>query len=224
MPHLSAISGEARQVGAVNTVNSAGMGFCTDGAGFLFMLQTEGINVQNKSVLMVGAGGAARAVVLELLNAGAFVEVYSRTYQKTADLCNSLHATYNRFHNQTAQGNSDVQNGKTCPSAIPLSAIPNKAYDIIINATGVGMHDSVGTSPVDEEVIARCHMAIDLIYRPAKSRFLELAERNGKPILNGLGMLFYQAYIAEQYFWNLPEQDLKIAKNLFEEYKKELQS
>jgi shikimate dehydrogenase len=217
---LVGLADAAEQVGSVNTVDASHVGHCTDGAGFRLMLQTEGIDLQNKSVLMLGAGGAARAVVLELINAGAFVEVYSRTYQKTEELCNAIRGNRIGPEGQTMWVNGK-QYWENRPAAIPLAAIPNKHYDIMINATGVGMHDSVGMSPVGEEVIARCNMAIDLIYRPAKSRFLELAERNGKRILNGEGMLFFQAYISEQYFWNLPEQDLKTAKDLFEAYKKE---
>ena len=88
---------------------------------------------------------------------------------------------------------------------------------IIINATGVGMHRTVGISPVGEELISLCNTAIDLIYVPPKSKFLEIAESLGKKILNGMSMLFYQAYFAECIYLGLEPHDGR-AKALFEEY------
>ncbi|MBR2398024.1 MAG: shikimate dehydrogenase, partial [Clostridia bacterium] len=90
----------------------------------------------------------------------------------------------------------------------------------VINATGVGMHDSVGISPVGEDILKNCQVAIDLIYVPEKSKFLEIAESLGKKIVNGKAMLFYQAYYAECIFFDV-EADAQFAKTIFEDYLKE---
>ena len=79
----------------------------------------------------------------------------------------------------------------------PLKALEPADYDIIINATGVGMHKTEGVSPVGEDILSRTRYAIDLIYYPRKSEFLRIAESLGKPVLNGEGMLFYQAYYGD---------------------------
>lgn len=105
------------------------------------------------------------------------------------------------------------------PGFTALDEIENKPYDIIINCTGVGMHKTEGISPVSEELISLCNAAVDLIYVPKKSEFLRLAEKNNKVICNGEAMLFYQAYYADCYFLGL-QKDAKLAKNLFEEYRK----
>jgi shikimate dehydrogenase len=204
IPYLEKIADAAEKVGAVNTIVCGTYGYSTDGEGFMLMLKTEHIDVQGKSVLMLGAGGAARAVVYELLKAGAFVAIYSRTFAKVTALCESI----GEVNGQCAQALQTVEN--------------NPEFDIVINATGVGMHESVGVSPCSQKLLKGCDTAIDLIYQPAKSEFLAIAERNGKKILNGLGMLFYQAYLAQCYYWNITHIDTEQAKELFLAYQREV--
>ena len=67
----------------------------------------------------------------------------------------------------------------------------------MINCTGIGMHDTVGVSPVGRELLSLCDTAVDLIYVPARSKFLEIAQQEGKRTVNGDSMLFYQAYKAD---------------------------
>jgi shikimate dehydrogenase len=87
----------------------------------------------------------------------------------------------------------------------------------MINATGVGMHKTVGISPVPQDIINCCTVAIDLIYVPVQSEFLRIAESLGKKTINGMAMLFYQAYYAECIYFDVtPTQEQ--AKSLFEKY------
>ena len=81
------------------------------------------------------------------------------------------------------------------------------------------MHKTVGISPVGEELLSLCDTAIDLIYVPAKSEFLKIAEKLGKKILNGKAMLFYQAYFAQCIYSGL-QPDEAVAKELFEQFEK----
>jgi len=197
IPKLERIVGDAQSFGAVNTVFTATRtGYNTDGLGFMRMLQSNGINAEGKRVLVLGAGGAGRSSVKKLIDNGAQVEVYNRTYEKAVQLEKEFVG---------------------CKAVQELTAEPRY---LIINATGVGMHESVGKSPVPQEIISQCEAAVDLIYRPAKSEFLVLAERAGKKIVNGLSMLFYQAYYADCIFFGLKPDEAQATK-LYNEYLKE---
>lgn len=193
IPFLNTLECDAKAFGAVNTVLSASRaGYNTDGLGFILMLRNAGIEPSGRSVLLLGAGGAGRSAAKKLADCGALVSVYDRRFSSAKALADEFGVT-------------------------ALEEVENRPYDIIINATGVGMHKTVGLSPVGEELISLCKTAVDLIYVPPKSKFLELAESLGKNILNGKAMLFYQAYFAECIYLGL-EPDDKTAKALFEEF------
>ena len=90
-----------------------------------------------------------------------------------------------------------------------MAEIINRRYDVIINATGVGMHKTEGISPVGEELLSLCDTAVDLLYVPPKSKFLEISETLGKKIKNCEALLFYQAYYAEFiYLGIIPDEKL----------------
>jgi len=173
MAYLDEVSGDAFDCGSVNTVlTSTRQGFNTDGAGFLLMLRLAGIEVNGKKVLVLGGGGSGRSTAAALKRAGASVSVYQRRREKFKELCNELGVT----------AADDPEAG---------------GYDILVNCTGVGMHDSEGISPVSARAFIGASHAIDLIYRPAVSEFLRLASEAGLSTLNGKAMLFYQAYYAD---------------------------
>lgn len=198
IPHLEKICGDAKAFGAVNTVLSADRsGHNTDGLGFMHMLKIAGIEVKDKRVLVIGAGGAGRSSAIKLSAEGAHVSVYSRRYESTQSLVG------------------------ICPSITPLSSLKPEAYDLIVNATGVGMHKTVGSSPVGEEIIKNCSAAADLIYNPEESEFLRIAKSLGKRTVNGKAMLFFQAYFAECVWFQIPA-DLQTADELYKEFLKEV--
>ena len=171
---MKELRGDARVFGAVNTVLvKERAGYNTDGYGFLLMLENAGVEIEGKRVLVLGVGGAGRSCVKKLLDAGAVVSVYERFEER-------LQAVYREFGSFT-----------------PLKEIPIVPYDIVINCTGIGMHDTVGVSPVGRELLSLCDTAVDLIYVPARSKFLEIAQQEGKRTVNGDSMLFYQAYMAD---------------------------
>ena len=98
--------------------------------------------------------------------------------------------------------------------------VESGGYDILINCTGVGMHESVGTSPVTAKAFAGAEAAIDLIYNPPKSAFLQLAEAQGLQIVNGEAMLFYQAYYADCLYLGVAPNGAQ-ARALYQQYKRE---
>ncbi len=182
--YLEEISREAMEFGAVNTViNAEKKGYNTDGAGFMLMLESAGVAVNGKKVLVLGAGGSGRSSAVALKRAGAKVSMYKRNQEELAEICSEL---------DVRAATSNDEGG----------------FDIVINCTGVGMHDSEGVSPVQEEAFQGASVAVDLIYEPKESAFLKIAKSRGLKTLNGAAMLFYQAYYADCLFLNTtPSRD-----------------
>lgn len=198
IPRLKEIAGDAEIFGAVNTVDCKSLtGYNTDGLGFVRMLAANGIDVTGKDVLVLGAGGAGRSAAKKLSDCGAHVEVYNRTYEKAL-------ALQNEFCGVSA-----------------VERVTAKRRYLLVNATGVGMHESVGLSPVGEDIIKGCDVAVDLIYKPEKSGFLNIAESLGKKAVNGLAMLFYQAYYADCIFFGM-QADEELATALYNKFSKEI--
>lgn len=185
IPFLDKIVGDAQTFGAVNTILTDTLtGYNTDGLGFMLMLENAGVKVEGKSVLVLGVGGAGRSCIKKLMEHGAQVYAYERDGERLA-------AAYRDFGGFT-----------------PLSQVPMRAFDIVMNCTGIGMHDTVGKTPsitledgtqqpVGKKLLSLCTTAVDLIYVPAQSEFLRIAEELGKKTVNGASMLFYQAYYGD---------------------------
>ncbi len=177
------VSENAALSGSVNTiVNNDGVltGYSTDGEGLYRSMKRAGINVEGKKILLLGAGGAAMPVCVMLKLKGAkAVVVKNRTEAKATELCASLN---NKM-------NTDIFQVFT----------KKEAFDVIINTTSVGL--GTNESPIDDlSFFDGIKAAVDLIYHPAKTKFLKDAEEKGITILNGLGMLVFQAVIAYEHF------------------------
>lgn len=194
IPYLDKIEGDAKVFGAVNTVRTSDRsGYNTDGSGFMLMLKNNGVEVGGKKVLLLGAGGAGRSVAKKLSDASANVYVYDKKYE-------SAKAIEKEFGNVKA-----------------LQTVSLQTYYCIINATGIGMHATEGISPAGKELLNLCTVAVDLIYEPKKSAFLQIAESCKKKIINGLAMLFYQAYYSQCIYFNKKADEIE-AKYLFNKF------
>ncbi len=195
MEYLDGVEGDAFDFGAVNTVvTSSRKGYNTDGMGFMLMLRAAGVEVRGKKALVLGVGGAGRSAAAALKRAGARVYGYRRNRAKLEEVCAQIGVT-------------------------PVDDPEAGGYDILVNATGVGMHDKEGLSPVGVAAFIGGEVAIDMIYHPKQSRFLRLAEEQGLQTLNGEPMLFYQAYFADCLFLGLTPDD-KQATALYKRYQK----
>lgn len=181
MPHKEDVAGachelspDAAALRSVNTVvalpDGRTLGDSTDGPGFLDALADEGVDVAGHPVLVLGAGGAARAVILALGRAGAAVTVAARR----ADAAASAAAL--------AQG----------ASAVPLVAADPSAFPVVVNATPLGMSGG-DPLPVDPERLHAGQAVVDLVYHPADTPLLTAARARGATAANGLGMLLHQA-------------------------------
>jgi len=189
IPFLDEIAPGAELTGAVNTiVNKKGRltGYNTDGDGFLRSLEEEaGFTVQGKSFLMLGAGGAARAIAMALARGGAGeIFIANRTIQKAADLANEV--------NMRLQANARgvLWTEKDLRDVLP-------GIDAVIHCTPVGMHPHGDDCPAFPFAYLQSgQLVCDLVYNPPMTKFLERAQEAGARICDGLGMLLHQGALA----------------------------
>ncbi len=198
MPHkdtvaaaVDELSPAAALLGAVNCVRREGdrlIGENTDGAGFLRSLRTQaGVDPAGLHTVVLGAGGAARAVIVALAAEGALVTVVNRSPDAAARAA-ALGAA--------AGGAAAEASGGPSGSAIVGGATAVRDADVVVNATPLGMTDG-DPLPVDPALLSDGQLVVDLIYRPERTSLLEAAAEAGATTLNGVGMLLYQA--AEQF-------------------------
>ncbi len=192
VPHKQAIMRQmdeldisAREIGAVNTIalkNNRLIGYNTDADGFLQSLLTANFNPKGTRVLVLGAGGAARAVLFALANAGAKeIAVYNRTVERAAFLVDDLSTDFTgtRF---------------SCELLSPqILHAANNHFDLVVNTTSLGMSPHTETSPWAADIpLPENALICDLVYNPLKTQFLRQAENAGLPTVDGVGMLIHQ--------------------------------
>jgi len=188
IPLMDELSEEAAFIGAVNTIvfrNGRRIGHNTDAPGFLSALRAAGAEPENKQVLVLGAGGSARAVVVALVGAGAQVTVANRTLLRAEELAAELNAKIDADCVRAAALNETA-----------LAPIVAEA-SIVVNTTSVGM--SPGADAMPEVPLERMRpdaFVYDLIYNPLETRLLREARRRGLRGANGAGMLALQGALA----------------------------
>jgi shikimate dehydrogenase len=183
MPLLDRLDPVAERIGAVNTiVNENGVltGYNTDAGGFLKPLEKRGVQVRGKSVAMIGAGGAARAIAFALVEGGAHLVVLNRSDRNLAELCDRL-----------AGANVEAMNldGASLRSTIDR-------VDVLVNATPVGMTPAIDETPVAPDLLRRGLLVYDIVYNPPRTRLLTDASAAGGKTIGGLDMLVWQAALA----------------------------
>ena len=193
--HLDELTEAARLIGAVNTVVRRGdrlVGDNTDGKGFLRgMRQDAGLDPAGKRVVLLGAGGAARAVAAELLLAGAAdILVVNRGEQRGRSMVADLQrSTQGRIRFEPWRGTYAV----------------SAEADIFINATSIGLYPAAGVAPDVDLGQARCLVA-DAVFNPPETGLLRMARERGLPTLDGLSMLVYQGVVGFQ-LWTGQDPD-----------------
>jgi 3-dehydroquinate dehydratase/shikimate dehydrogenase len=172
--HLDAVDALARRIGAVNTVWRKGgkwRGTNTDAAGVLRPLEQR-LRLTKSSVLLAGYGGAARAAAFALSDAGAYVTIAGRQLAQAQALARAVGA-----------------------DAAPLAEAQRREYDVLINATPVGMHPSIDESLFKGAIPAA--LVFDMVYNPHETLLLRQASAQGCKIIHGCEMFLEQA--AEQF-------------------------
>jgi shikimate dehydrogenase len=193
IPLLDEINREASFIGAVNTiVNSDGKltGYNTDGRGFIQSLTEKNISIEGKDILIVGAGGASRAVSYYLCQKAKSLSLFDIDTEKAGNLVHDL--------KQISPGISHIKD---------ISGIDT--FNIIINATPLGLKQG-DPLPVNTGLLKKEQIVCDLIYK--ETRLLEEASKKGCITLNGLGMLLWQGALAFE-LWTGKKPDAKVMRN-----------
>ena len=194
MNFLDEISEEAKKIGAINTIcfhDNKTVGHNTDYFGFGKMLDKNNIKIKGKTVVILGAGGAAKAVIQYMIDSNAKrVVLVSRDTSKAAKNFKGIEII----------------------DYTQLDAIPSG--DLIVNCTPVGMYPNTHNCPVGENIITKFNVAVDLIYNPYETLFLNIAKKNGLKSVNGLYMLVSQAIYSEE-LWNDIHVDESIIDEIF---------
>ncbi len=185
LSYLDELTPAASIIGAVNTVvNKDGklVGENTDGKGLLTSFENENVSVENKTVTVLGAGGASRAIATECALAGAaHINIINKNPQRGQELADMI-----------AQRTPATAVYVPWTSGIP---VPD-GTDILINATSIGLYPNVNDQPdIDYHSIPETCVVSDVIFNDPRTRFLQEAEKRGAKTINGLGMLINQAAV-----------------------------
>lgn len=196
------VSEDVKIIQAANTVkkeNGRLKAYNTDWIGFKKSLEELGIDISDRKILILGAGGAAKACIYGLYKMGVKeIFVSNRTYEKAQNL-RDFFRKFVEIH------------------LIDWLKRESYKYDIIINTTPIGMFPEIGKSPFDiKEYKFDLLLAYDTIYNPLLTEFLKEAKTKNINISNGLKMLIYQAIEAEKIWWNT-------AKEIEQSHQKELE-
>ena len=209
IPYLDALSEEARLIGAVNTVvNDKGslIGYNTDGKGFFQSLPS--FTISGKQMTLLGAGGAAKAILVQAILDGASqiaVFVRSASMEKTRPYLENLQEQTGFKVDLYALEDVEELQARIADS------------DLLVNATSVGMDGQ--SSPISESISLPENLLVaDIIYQPFETPFLKWARGQGNPAVNGLGMLLYQAAEAFQLWTGKEMPTAEIWQSLREQY------
>ncbi|MBU4232394.1 MAG: shikimate dehydrogenase [Proteobacteria bacterium] len=172
IPLIDELDPQAATIGAVNTVvNRDGRltGYNTDWLGAVTAL-TAKVSLKSRHVLILGAGGASRAIAYGIIQAGGRVSLTDIDAARAAALVHDLGA-----------------------QAIPPEALETCDATILVNATPVGMTPDVDGIPIDPDLLGRFGVVMDIVYQPLQTRLLREAEAHGCATIDGLQMLIHQA-------------------------------
>ncbi len=194
---------QARACGSVNTVavrQGRFFGATTDGEGCRRALESHGLALEGE-ILLLGSGGAARAVAFEAAQGGG-CRITLGCRESGRERARTLARELEAF----APGS--VGGVLTYPE---LETHPGR-YGLLVNTTPVGMAPQAGVSPVSGEVVARCGAVFDAVYNPEETELLRLAGAAGVPGVGGLEMLVYQAVASHRFWfgWDFDPRDLQL--------------
>lgn len=193
IPLVQKLSPAAQAIGAVNTLyweHEVLHGTNTDCVGVLRALQSEVLNLEGKNVLLLGAGGAARAALFALQTSGANTTIWNRTSDKAVALADEFEAD----------------------AAELLSALNPDKFDIVINSTAVGLKK--WESILSADFWTPHHVAFDMVYDPLETRFLSEAADAGARTITGDQMLVHQA-LEQFHLWHKVELEPEVMGKAF---------
>lgn len=179
MSQLDFISEEAEKIGAVNLVkikNGESYGYNSDYYGVIEMLEKHDVKVKGKICYVLGSGGASKSVIVALHDLGA-----KEIVVVTRDVESKRRELKNRFRNIEVVSYENIIGG-----------------DIVVNTTPLGMYPNIDSSPLDEEILKRFDIAVDIVYNPKTTKFLQLAKNCSLKCVDGVSMLIGQAIKSDE--------------------------
>lgn len=214
IPWLAEMDPLAEQIGAVNTLvrgENGFKGYNTDMPGLYRAMEEDGVVVEGEKVLILGAGGVARAVAMLAASKGArHIILLNRTPEKALELAGAVNGFAGR---ELAEAMDLKSYGK----------LPKEDKYLAVQTTNVGMYpDSDAVLIEDRAFYGKIHTGYDMIFNPARTRFMELVEDAGGKAFNGLKMLLYQGIIAYE-LWTGKKVGQESAQKAFSEMKRAMQ-
>lgn len=203
---LDAVSEDAQIIGSVNTVlndNGKLVGYNTDGRGFIKALEESKMEYKGKKIVIAGAGGAAKAIAVQLAFEGAKeVVVLNRTLSNADEIANNINENIHtcnaralEFHESSLK--EELQNA-----------------NIFVNCTPIGMKSNVDESIIsDISTLHKDLFVADIIYDPLKTKLLSMAEKAGCRTMNGIGMIIYQGALAFK-IWTGEDMPIELVKKV----------
>ena len=167
----------AKKIGAVNTIDFKDgiIGYNTDGVGAKHALEKHGIDVADKRVLLLGSGGAARAIAFQFAKDGATLIIANRTVPRAAKLAQEVRSI-----------------GDAIGTGLDELAMLIKKVDILVNSTSVGMYPRMDETLVTADQMHPSLVVFDIVYNPIETRLLREAKKAGALTIDGVDMLVHQ--------------------------------
>ena len=238
IPYLDDIDPLAKGIGAVNTLvrteKGGFKGYNTDMTGLYRAMQEEGVEISGKKVIILGAGGVARPAAFLCASKGA-TEVYllNRTFERAQDVADEVNRALARMGRDEkltddgldADGEITDYEEKVVPMRLEDYKELIKGDDkyLVLQCTSVGLFPDVNSAVIEDEAFYRhVDVAVDMVYRPIRTKFMKLSEEAGAKSFSGLKMLLFQAVDAFE-LWNASEKrNIRITKEQSDEVYKQL--
>jgi shikimate dehydrogenase len=201
MKHLDEIDSTATFIGAINTVLNADgklVGYVTDGVGAIKALKESRVSLEGKKLLLLGAGGAAKAIAFHVAQEVEELRILNRTAQKAKELVEALNKKFDK-----------KVSGNTLSSETIKKELEDT--DILVNATSVGMHPNVNRSLVDSTWLRPDLCVMDIIYNPLETKLAKDAKSVGAKVVSGIEMLVYQGAASFE-IWTNHTAPVKVMK------------
>lgn len=180
LPLLDKLEPQAERIGAINTIvndNGCLTGYNTDAAGFMTALRGSGYRCEGQKAVVLGAGGAARALVFALIRTGTEVAIINRTFRKAEALAEETGAAAFEMHDN---GYRKALEGAS----------------LVVNATSIGMSPGETASPLPPGLLRPGLTVFDTVYRPRQTRLMSEARASGCAVIGGLEMLLEQGVLS----------------------------
>ena len=186
IPYLDELDPLAEKIGAVNTIvndDSVLRGYNTDASGFLQALLEKGVEPKGKNMVILGAGGASRAISFILAERGSNLVILNRTLDRAKECAGRITKIFQR------EAKALRLNGENLVNALEKA-------DVLVNTTSVGMSPDIDETPVPSKLLKTGLVVFDIVYNPIKTRLLRETEKTGTQTISGLDMLVWQGVLS----------------------------